>query len=200
MAKLQSCLHPDRMEAGLDEAGRGCYAGPVVAAFVVLPGDYFHPVLNDSKQLNPKIREELRKEIEKEAVDFAVAEVCNETIDKINILNASFLAMHKALDKRKSNPEFLLIDGNRFRPYNNIPHECVVEGDGKFYSIAAASILAKTYRDELMKQLAASHPEYDWQNNMGYGTPKHREAILRFGITPYHRRSFNLVNNQLELF
>lgn len=200
MAKLQSCLHPDLIEAGLDEAGRGCYAGPVVAAFVILPADYFHPVLNDSKQLNPKIREELRKEIEKEAVDFAVAEVCNETIDKINILNASFLAMHKALDRRKSNPDFLLIDGNRFRPYNNIPYECVVEGDGKFYSIAAASILAKTYRDELMKKLALNHPEYDWENNMGYGTPKHREAILRFGLTPYHRRSFNLIKNQLELF
>ncbi len=200
MVKLQSFLHHNLLEAGLDEAGRGCYAGPVVAAFVILPKDYAHPVLNDSKQLSAKKREELRKEIEREAIDFAVAEVCNETIDKINILNASFLAMHKALDQRKTEPEYLLIDGNRFRPYNNIPYECVVEGDGKFYSIAAASVLAKTRRDELMRKLALTHPEYDWENNMGYGTLKHREAILEFGLTPYHRRSFNLVKNQLELF
>lgn len=200
MPKLKSFFHKKLTEAGLDEAGRGCYAGPVVAAFVILPKDYTHPVLNDSKQLTRESRDELRKEIEREAIDYAVAEVCNNTIDKINILNASFLAMHKALDQRKVNPELLLIDGNRFRPYENIPFECVVEGDGTYFSIAAASILAKTYRDELMCDMAVKYPGYDWENNMGYGTPKHREAIEKLGLTPLHRRSFNLIKNQLELF
>lgn len=200
MPKLKSFFHKNLTEAGLDEAGRGCYAGPVVAAFVILPKDYSHPVLNDSKQLTRESRDELRKEIEREAIDFGVAEVCNNTIDKINILNASFLAMHKALDQRKVEPEFLLIDGNRFRPYEKFPFECIVEGDGKYFSIAAASILAKTYRDELMCELAVKYPGYDWENNMGYGTPKHREAIKNFGLTPLHRRSFNLIKNQLELF
>lgn len=200
MANLKPYFKQGIVEAGLDEAGRGCYAGPVVAAFVILPADYSHALLNDSKQLTRQSRENLRIEIEKEALDFAVAEVCNNTIDKINILNASFLAMHKALDRRSMHPDFLLIDGNRFRPYEKIPHECIVEGDGKYLSIAAASILAKTYRDEKMCKLAEQFPEYDWENNMGYGTPKHKAALEKYGITPYHRRSFKILNNQMQLF
>jgi len=200
MANLKSYLNQGVVEAGLDEAGRGCYAGPVVAAFVILPSDYKHALLNDSKQLSRQDREDLRKEIEREAIDFAVAEVCNNTIDKINILNASFLAMHKALDRRRINPEYLLIDGNRFRPYEKIPHTCIIEGDGKYFSIAAASILAKTYRDEKMCQLATLFPHYDWENNMGYGTPKHKAALEKYGLTPYHRRSFKILNNQMQLF
>ncbi len=187
-------------EAGLDEAGRGCLAGPVVAAFVVLPGDYHHPKLNDSKQLTRKQREWLRGEILKEAIDYGIAEVCNKEIDRINILNASFLAMHKALDVKKCKPQLLLIDGNRFKAYKKIPHQCIVEGDAKYFSIAAASVLAKTYRDDLMTELSVKHPEYDWCNNMGYGTARHREAISKFGITPYHRLSFSLHDSQLALF
>lgn len=188
------------IEAGLDEAGRGCLAGPVVAAYVILPKDYFHTYLNDSKQLTRKQREALRTEICKEALEYGIAEVCNKEIDKINILNASFLAMHKALEQAKSAPELLLIDGNRFKPFRNIPHECIVEGDGKFFSIAAASVLAKTFRDDLMVKYSNEYPGYDWENNVGYGTAKHREAIVKMGLTPLHRRSFNLCKNQLEIF
>lgn len=200
MTNLLACFQQELIEAGLDEAGRGCLAGPVVAAFVILPKDYSHPYLNDSKQLKRKIRDDLRKEIEKEAVDYAVAEVCNRTIDKINILNASFLAMHKALDKSRNLPEFLIVDGNRFRTYKKLPFECIIDGDAKYYSIAAASILAKTYRDDLMSDLAVNYPGYDWENNMGYATPKHRAAIVDMGLTPYHRLSFNRERDQLELF
>jgi ribonuclease HII len=200
MPELKAFFQSKFIEAGLDEAGRGCLAGPVVAAFVVLPKDYFHPYLNDSKQLTKKVREQLREEIIREAIDYGVAEVCNRTIDKINILNASFLAMHRALDKNKCQPEFLVIDGNRFKAYKNLPHECIVDGDCFYYSIAAASVLAKTYRDDLMAEMAMQYPGYDWENNMGYGTPKHREALAEKGLTPYHRLSFNLAINQLQLF
>lgn len=200
MAKLKAYLNKELIEAGLDEAGRGCLAGPVVAAFVVLPKDFKHKHLNDSKQLSKKMREQLREEIVKEAVEYGVAEVCNRTIDKINILNASFLAMHRALDQCKLNPQLLLIDGNRFRPYKTLKHECIVDGDATYFSIAAASILAKTHRDDLMCRLAREYPKYDWENNAGYGTPKHRVAIAEFGLTPYHRYTFNMSANQLDMF
>jgi len=192
MAGLKACFNKKFVEAGLDEVGRGCLAGPVVAAFVVLPKDYHHPLLNDSKKLTKKVREQLQEEIVQEAIDYGVAEVSNRIIDKINILNASFLAMHRALDKSKICPEFLLVDGNRFRPYKNIPFECIVEGDGNYFSIAAASVLAKTYRDDLMLKLAAQYPGYDWENNVGYGTPKHKKAIAEKGFTPLHRLSFKI--------
>ena len=181
-------------EAGLDEAGRGCLAGPVVAAAVILPKDYEHPWLNDSKQLNKDQRLELRTEIEKSALVWAVAEASNIEIDKINILKASFLAMHRAVEKisEKIIPEHLLVDGNRFTPYPMIPHTCIVKGDGKFLSIAAASILAKTYRDELMEKLAAEYPMYKWHENAGYPTIYHRKAIQQHGFTPYHRMTFRV--------
>jgi len=188
------------LEAGCDEAGRGCLAGPVFAAAVILPDDFEHDLLNDSKQLSEDIRYKLRTEIEEKAVTFAVASVDNEEIDTINILNASFLAMHRALDKLKFVPEFLIIDGNRFNKYKNIKHQCIVEGDAKYFSIAAASILAKTYRDDYMKQIALEHPEYDWHSNKGYPTIKHRDAILKIGYTRYHRRTFRVTNPQLEIF
>lgn len=200
MAKLKAYFRKRGIEAGLDEAGRGCLAGPVVAAFVILPKDYFHPELNDSKQLSKAKREALREEIIKEAIDYGIAEVCNQTIDQINILNASFLAMHQALDMKKKEPSLLLIDGNRFKAYRDIPHECVIEGDGKFFSIAAASVLAKTYRDDIMRKLALDFPGYDWENNMGYATVKHRQAIKDLGVTPYHRLSFQMGLAQLEIF
>jgi ribonuclease HII len=196
---LQSYFSPTLIEAGCDEAGRGCLAGPVVAAAVILPKDFTHPLLNDSKQLNKSQREALRVMVEKEAISFAVAEVCNNEIDKINILNASFLAMHKALDKLNKIPELLLIDGNRFKPYKQIPHECIIKGDGIYYSIAAASILAKTYRDDLMEKLGHEYPNYGWYTNAGYPTLAHREAIKIYGTTPYHRMSFQLLPGQLEL-
>ena len=183
------------IEAGLDEAGRGCYAGPVFAAAVILPKDFHHPLLNDSKQLNEKERELLRPIIEKESIAFAVASVDNETIDKINILQASFTAMHLALDQLKVIPEFLLIDGNRFKPYNWIPHECIIQGDGKYTSIAAASILAKTYRDEFMQKIHSDFPHYGWDTNKGYGTPHHRQAIEVHGLCNYHRKSFNIFSS-----
>ncbi|KAA9340773.1 ribonuclease HII [Adhaeribacter soli] len=186
------------LEAGLDEAGRGCLAGPVVAAAVILPPDYHHPVLNDSKQLSQKDRESLREEICKEAVQWAVGVVSHEEIDQINILNASFLAMHRAVDQFSLKPEFLIIDGNRFNKYQDIPHACIIKGDGIYLSIAAASILAKTYRDDLMHKLAAEFPGYGWETNVGYPTPKHREAISRLGTTPYHRKTFRLLPDQLE--
>jgi len=188
------------IEAGCDEAGRGCLAGPVFAAAVILPDDFEHSVLNDSKQLSEKTRYELRVEIEQSAIAFAVASVDNIEIDEINILNASFLAMHRAIDKLKVHPQFLIIDGNRFNKYKNIPHHCIVQGDAKYFSIAAASILAKTYRDDFMKQIATEHPEYDWLKNKGYPTKKHRETILKIGFTRYHRRTFNVSDPQLAFF
>jgi ribonuclease HII len=188
------------IEAGCDEAGRGCLAGPVFAAAVILPDDFEHDLLNDSKQLSEEVRYKLRIEIEEKAIAHAVASVDNEEIDTINILNASFLAMHRALDKLKFIPEFLIIDGNRFNKYKNIKHQCIIEGDAKYFSIAAASILAKTYRDDYMKQIALEHPEYDWHSNKGYPTIKHRETILKIGYTRYHRRTFRVTNPQLEIF
>jgi ribonuclease HII len=189
---LTPFLHKDLIEAGLDEAGRGCYAGPVFAAAVILPKGFFHPLLNDSKQLNEKQRDQLRPIIEKESIAFAVASVDNETIDKINILQASLTAMHLSLDEITTRPEFLLIDGNRFRPYKKIPHQCIIKGDGKFTSIAAASILAKTYRDEFMQKIHSTFPQYGWDKNKGYGTVSHRFAIDHYGLCCYHRKSFNI--------
>ncbi len=180
-------------EAGCDEAGRGCYAGPVFAAAVILPKDFHHPLLNDSKQLSEKLRDELRPVIEKEAVSYAVASIDNEEIDQINILKASFKAMHLALDKLSRRPQLLLIDGNRFIKYKRTPHQCFVKGDGRFASIAAASILAKTYRDEWMQQLHNEFPQYGWNQNKGYGTLIHRKAIETYGLCKYHRKSFHLI-------
>lgn len=178
------------IEAGCDEVGRGCLAGPVVAAAVILPKDFTHPLLRDSKQLSRNQRESLKEEIEHVALDYAIAEVDNEKIDEVNILNASFLAMHLAIEQLSLRPGLLLIDGNRFKPYPCIPHECIIKGDGKFYSIAAASVLAKTYRDNLMTRLAAQYPQYGWESNVGYPTPVHKNAIKQHGLTPWHRRSF----------
>jgi ribonuclease HII len=189
---LAPYLHKNLLEAGLDEAGRGCYAGPVFAAAVILPKDFNHPLLNDSKQLNEKQRNLLRPIIEKESIAFAVASIDNDTIDKINILQASFAAMHLSIDQLKITPEFLLIDGNRFKAYPDIPHQCIIKGDGKYAPIAAASILAKTYRDEFMQQIHISFPQYGWNKNKGYGTAVHRKAIDEFGLCCYHRRSFNI--------
>ena len=180
------------IEAGLDEAGRGCYAGPVFAAAVVLPNDFFHPLLNDSKQLKEKDRDLLRPIIEKESIAFAVAAVDNNEIDAINILQASYKAMHLSLDQLKITPELLLIDGNRFRAYKKIPHHCIIKGDGKYASIAAASILAKTYRDEWMQKIHTEFPQYGWDKNKAYGTAMHREAIEKYGLCKYHRVSFNI--------
>jgi ribonuclease HII len=182
------------VEAGLDEAGRGCLAGPVVAAAVILPKDYQNELLNDSKQLTKEQRVSLRIEIERDALVWAVAEASNHEIDEINILKASFLAMHRAVDKisEKLKPEHLLVDGNRFTPYPMLPHTCIVKGDGKYLSIAAASILAKTYRDDIMENLALEYPQYKWQQNAGYPTIFHRKAILKFGFTPHHRMTFNV--------
>ncbi len=193
-------LNEDKIEAGCDEAGRGCLAGAVYAAAVILPRGFKNDQLNDSKQLSEKQRYALRALIEKEAVAWAVGVVCPEEIDKINILNASFLAMHRAVDRLGVRPEHLLIDGNRFNPYPGIPHTTVVKGDAKYLSIAAASILAKTYRDDYMDALHEEYPLYGWDHNKGYPTPKHRAAIAQHGTTPYHRRSFNLLGGgQLTL-
>jgi ribonuclease HII len=189
---LAPFLHSHLVEAGLDEAGRGCYAGPVFAAAVILPKNFHHPLLNDSKLLNEEQRNLLRPIIERESICFSVASVDNNTIDKINILQASFTAMHLCIEQLKVIPEFLLIDGNRFRPYPSLPHECVVKGDGKYAAIAAASILAKTYRDEFMQNLHASFPHYGWDKNKGYGTATHRKAIEEFGLCSYHRKSYNI--------
>jgi len=188
------------IEAGCDEAGRGCLAGPVFAAAVILPDGFDHPLLNDSKQLSEDVRYRLRDEIEQTAIAFAVASVDNIEIDQINILNASFLAMHRAIEQLSVIPEFLIIDGNRFNKYKKVPHQCIVEGDAKYFSIAAASILAKTYRDDFMKQIALEHPEYDWHSNKGYPTIKHRETVLKIGFTPYHRRTFRVSDPQLSIF
>ena len=180
------------IEAGCDEAGRGCLAGPVFAAAVILPKDFYHPLINDSKKLTPKQREELKEVIKKSSLSWAVAKVFPKTIDKINILNASFRAMHLSLNRLESAPALLIIDGNRFKPYKNIKHQCIVKGDSKYASIAAASILAKTHRDAYMRKLHIKHPEYDWESNKGYPTEAHRKAIQKYGHTDYHRRSFRL--------
>ncbi|GAB4014863.1 ribonuclease HII [Spirosoma koreense] len=190
---LRSCYNANAIEAGLDEVGRGCLAGPVVAAAVILPSDYTHPILNDSKQLTRTQRETLRIAIERDALAWAVAEVSHEDIDRINILKASFLAMHRAVDALAIKPEHLLVDGNRFVPYPMIPHTCIVKGDAHFLAIAAASVLAKTYRDALMERLGEEFPAYGWAQNVGYPTVAHRAAIQQFGPTKYHRMSFRLV-------
>ena len=192
---LKSHYYEDLIEAGCDEAGRGCLAGSVYAAAVILPHDYQNELLNDSKKLTEKKRYALREEIERDAIAWAVGIVTPEEIDKINILNASFLAMHRALDQLSVRPEAVLVDGNRFKPYQDLPSTTIVKGDGKYLSIAAASILAKTYRDDYMLSLAEEYPQYDWQSNMGYPTKKHRQAILEHGITPYHRKSYNLLGD-----
>lgn len=196
---LKSQFQHKLIEAGCDEAGRGCLAGPVYAAAVILPKNYKNKHLNDSKQLTEKKRDVLRLSIEKNAIAYAVGIVSNDEIDEINILNASFLAMHRAIDQLKIQPELLLIDGNRFNSYQNIPHECIIKGDGKFLSIAAASILAKTYRDEFMTTIHQQFPVYDWNKNKGYPTKKHRQAIIKHGINEHHRKSFQLLPSQLTL-
>ena len=193
---LKAHYYIDKVEAGCDEAGRGCLAGSVFAAAVILPPDYDNPHLNDSKKLSPRQRYALREEIERDAVAWAVGEVTPEEIDKVNILHASFLAMHRALDRLAVRPEALIIDGNRFDPYHDLPYTTIIKGDGRFQSIAAASILAKTFRDDYMDRLAEQYPMYDWQSNKGYPTRKHREGIRRFGPSPYHRRSFRLLNDE----
>lgn len=192
-------IHPKLIECGTDEAGRGCLAGPVTAAAVILPDDFRHPFLNDSKQLSEKKRLLLREIIEKEAIAYAVSHVMMEEIDQINILNASILAMHRSIDKLSVPPEFIAIDGNRFKPYKKTPYQCVVKGDGKYLHIAAASILAKTYRDDYMAALHKDYPEYNWQQNKGYPTAEHRNAIRTNGPTSYHRKSFRLLPEQLRL-
>ncbi len=196
---LLNNLFNDKTEAGCDEAGRGCLAGPVFAAAVILPYDFKNELLNDSKKLTEKQRDELRRVIEKEALSWAVATVNAQEIDDINILNASFLAMHRAIEKLNITPDYLLIDGNRFKPYKNIPHHCIIKGDGKYLSIAAASILAKTHRDEFMKKIAVEYPDYFWEKNKGYPTLQHKMAIQKHGFTPYHRRTFNAnIQTRLE--
>lgn len=192
---LKSHYYEGLIEAGCDEAGRGCLAGSVYAAAVILPSDYQNELLNDSKKLTAKKRYALREEIERDAIAWAVGIVTPEEIDKINILNASFLAMHRALDQLQVRPEAVIVDGNRFKPYQDLPSTNIVKGDGKYLSIAAASILAKTYRDDYMLSLAEEYPQYDWQSNMGYPTKKHRQSILEHGITPYHRKSYNLLGD-----
>lgn len=197
---LESHYYKGKVEAGCDEAGRGCLAGSVYAAAVIFPEDYRNEELNDSKQLTDKRRKQLREIIERDAVAWAVGVVTPEEIDKMNILNASILAMHRALDQLKVRPEAIIVDGNRFKPYQKLPHTTIVKGDGKYLSIAAASILAKTYRDDYMDELAKEYPQYDWLSNKGYPTKKHREAIQKFGITPFHRKTFNMLGDgQLSL-
>lgn len=197
---LQSFFNANQIEAGIDEAGRGCYAGPVFAAAVILPASFSHPLLNDSKQLKEQQREELRPLIETQSIAWAVAMVSNEEIDRINILQATYAAMHQCIAQLKKVPTHLLIDGNRFKPYQNIAHTCMVKGDSRFASIAAASILAKTHRDAYMLRLHQEYPQYQWQQNKGYGTATHRDAISRYGLCKYHRKSFNILPAQMELF
>lgn len=198
---LASHYHEGLIEAGCDEAGRGCLAGSVYAAAVILPPDYSNAYLNDSKQLTARRRRELRQVIERDAVAWALGVVTPEEIDRINILNASIMAMHRALDALAVRPQAVIVDGNRFKPYRNLPYATIVKGDGKYLSIAAASILAKTYRDDYMDSLALEYPQYDWQGNKGYPTKKHRNAIKTYGITPFHRRTFNLLGDgQLTLW
>ncbi|MDX9932950.1 MAG: ribonuclease HII [Bacteroidales bacterium] len=198
MAALLHHFSESIPEAGCDEAGRGCLAGPVTAAAVILPEKFFHPLLDDSKKLNEKERNLLREIIEEQAFDWAVAFVDHVEIDKINILNASIMAMHLALGKLKTKPAHIIVDGNRFKPFKKIPHTTIVKGDGKYMSIAAASILAKTHRDEFMEQLHKEFPQYSWNENKGYPSPGHKKAIALHGITPYHRKSFRL-NEQLKM-
>ena len=193
---LQSHYFDGKTEAGCDEAGRGCLAGSVYAAAVILPPDYDNPLLNDSKQLTEKRRYALRDDIIRDAVAWAVGVVTPEEIDRINILNASFLAMHRALDQLTVRPEAIIVDGNRFTPYRDLPYATIVKGDGKYQSIAAASILAKTFRDDYMNRLAEEYPCYDWKSNKGYPTRKHREGIHLHGVSPYHRKSYNLLGSQ----
>ena len=188
------------LEAGCDEAGRGCLAGPVFAAAVILPKDFYHPLLNDSKQIKEKDRFALRIEIERVAIAFTVGVVSHQEIDKINILNASFLAMHRAIEKLPQQPEFLIIDGNRFKPYQNIKNQCIIKGDAKYFSIAAASILAKTYRDDFMEKLHQEYPIYNWKQNKGYPTIYHRNTVLQHGFSPYHRKTFKVTQPQLSIF
>lgn len=196
---LKAYLNKNLIEAGCDEAGRGCLSGPVFAAAVILPKKFKHSLLDDSKKLTDKQRRELRIIIEQEAISWAVEQVSVDEIDEINILNASLLAMHKAIKKLKPKPELLLIDGNRFKPYKGIEHTCIVKGDGIFMSIAAASVLAKTYRDDHMLEIDKQYPEYDWKTNKGYGTEKHRTAMGKYGRTEHHRKSFQLKAKQLQL-
>lgn len=196
---LKAFHTPDILEAGCDEAGRGCLAGPVFAAAVILSGNSHIDELDDSKKLSAAKREALRIRIEQEAISYAVAQVSPEEIDEINILNASILAMHKALDQLKKTPAHILVDGNKFKAYKDIPHDCIIKGDGIYQSIAAASILAKTYRDSYMTELHEVFPDYKWNTNMGYPTKAHREAIIRMGPTPHHRRSFRLTDDQLQI-
>lgn len=196
---LASSFQNKLIEAGCDEAGRGCLAGPVYAAAVILPKKYKNSLLNDSKQLSEKKRNQLRIEIERDAIAFGVGIVDNQKIDEINILKASFLAMHLAVEQLNTTPELLLIDGNRFTPYPSIPHKCIIKGDAKYLSIAAASVLAKTYRDEFLEKMHQEFPVYDWNKNKAYPTKKHRESIIKHGITPYHRKSYNLFPTQHKL-
>jgi ribonuclease HII len=195
---LKSFLYHNLIEAGCDEAGRGCLAGPVVAAAVILPKNFKHPVLNDSKKLTAKQRLLLKDEIIFSAVTWKVAFINNKEIDELNILRASIKAMHLAIEGLEKKPQFLLIDGNRFYPYKNIKHKTIVKGDGLYFSIAAASVLAKTFRDEYMEKIHNEFPDYDWIKNKGYPTPGHKKAIIKYGITPYHRRSFNLFDTQMD--
>lgn len=196
---LKSHYYENLIEAGCDEAGRGCLAGSVYAAAVILPRDYDNPLLNDSKKLSPRLRYQLRGQIQQDALAWAVGIVTAEEIDRINILKASLLAMHRALDLLKVRPEAIIADGNRFAPYHDLPYTTIVKGDGKYQAIAAASILAKTYRDDYMEQLHEEYPMYDWKSNKGYPTRKHREGIRRFGICPYHRKSYHLLGGELSL-
>ncbi len=196
---LKSFYRENTLEAGCDEAGRGCIAGPVFAAAVILPADFKHSLLNDSKVLSVNERKKLREEIVKLAVSWSVEYIDNSTIDELNILRASILAMHKALDNLNINPQFILIDGNRFIKYKSVEHKCIIKGDSKYYSIAAASVLAKTFRDDYMRKIHEEYDKYGWNSNKGYATKQHREAINRFGLTPYHRKSFRILNNQLRL-
>lgn len=196
---LQSFFQKKLIEAGCDEAGRGCYAGPVFAAAVILPKNFFHPLLNDSKQVKESQRVTLKNYIEQHALAYAIAKIDNDEIDQINILKASFKAMHLAIEQLNIKPQLLLIDGNRFVAYKNIPHQCIIKGDGKFASIAAASILAKTYRDEYMQKLHKEYPVYAWSKNKGYGTLLHRNAIEKYGLSEYHRKSFNIIPTQIKL-
>lgn len=196
---LEAFYQTELREAGSDEAGRGCYAGPVFAAAVILPVDFYHPLLNDSKQVAAKDREVLKEIIQSSAISWAVASIDHEEIDRINILKASFKAMHIAIDQLKPKPQLLLIDGNRFIPYKKIPHRCIIKGDGKYASIAAASILAKTFRDAYMEQLHEEFPHYGWIRNKGYGTMEHRKAIEQYGLCKYHRKSYQILPKQREI-
>ncbi|HRE62878.1 MAG TPA: ribonuclease HII [Ferruginibacter sp.] len=197
---LQPYLYANKIEAGIDEAGRGCYAGPVVAAAVILPAHFHHPLLNDSKKLKKEQRDLLRPIIEKESICWAVAMIDHEEIDRINILQATYLAMHRCVENLTTQPNHLLIDGNRFKPYKKINYNCIIKGDGIYASIAAASVLAKTHRDAYMLQLHQEFPQYDWINNKGYGTASHRAAIEKHGLCKYHRKSFSIVPRQFSLF